>query len=143
MEWIGSSGIIYDYLYEKAAVSSFATWKGRMLQLGTSFQPTPPTHTPPPLLKEKKFTGLCYSPSYSPCRLMNVRIPVMVGRSSIHGNSILRRSLAPEDSSSLISIAPLFPRRDQSPNTRFVKERQLLLSQDALDACAFLRAGRS
>ena len=69
---------------------------------------------------------------------MKVRMPVMVARSSIIGNSI-RRSV-PLDSSLYFS-ALFFPRHDHSPSTRLVKERQLLLSQDLLDSC--LRPGRS
>ena len=50
-----------------------------------------------------------YSSSNSPCRLIKVRIPVMVARSSIRGNSI-PRSLRLE--SSPICSASLFPRHD-------------------------------
>ena len=69
---------------------------------------------------------------------MKVRMPVMVARSSILGNSI--RPSVPLDSSPIFN-ALLFPRHDHSPSTRFVKDRQLLLSQDLLDFC--LCAGRS
>ena len=70
----------------------------------------------------------CYSASDSPRPLMNVRIPVIVARSSIQGNCIIRLSLAPD--SSLICILPLFPRHDHSPSTLLVSDRQLLPSQD-------------
>lgn len=100
---------------------------------GKSFRPK--SFQPMPLLSI--ITG-CYSQSDSPCRLMKVRMPVMVARSSILGNSI--RPSVPLDSSSIFST-PLFPRHDHSSSTRFVKDRQLLLSQDLLDSC--LCAGRS
>lgn len=100
---------------------------------GRSFRPK--SFQPMPLLSI--ITG-CYSQSDSPCRLMKVRMPVMVARSSILGKSI--RPSVPLDSSSIFS-APIFPRHDHSSSTRFVKDRQLLLSQDLLDSC--LCAGRS
>ncbi len=80
----------------------------------------------------KNFRGY----SSLPCRLMKVRMPVMVARFSIHGSSLSRLL-----ESSLSCSAPLlFPCHDHGFSTNF-KNRQLLLSQDLLDAC--LCAGRS
>ena len=75
-----------------------------------------------------------YSPS-SPCRLMKVRMPVMVARSSIHGNSIPRLL-----ESSLICNALAFPCHGHGLRTD-LRNRQLLPSQDVLLSC--LCAGRS
>lgn len=71
-----------------------------------------------------------YSSSDSPCRLMKVRMPVMVARSSIHGSSI-SRLLEP---SPVCSSALLFPCHDRRLSTN-LKNRQVLLSQDLLDSC--------
>ena len=65
----------------------------------------------------------------SPCRLINVRIPVIVARSSIDGNSLItgRRSLPLDSSPSLIGSTRC---HDHSPTIRFVKDRQYSLGQE-------------
>ena len=89
-------------------------------------------HPRPILLKLR---GAYYSSTESPCRLMKVRMPVMVARSSIHGSSMPRLL-----ESSLICSALAFPCHVHGLRID-LKNRQLLPSQDVLLSC--LCAGRS